>query len=117
MKPPLTMLCNVARGGTRDSFGQVGAPSTVATGVPCYWWAGPSRRDQSEAGVTAVEVEHLLVARDADVKQGDRITGVTDHLGRTVFSSSDYRLVEHVVPERSFLDCTLRTGKPIGGLA
>ena len=66
-------------------------------------------------GTVAIDTEHILFAPGQNVRQGDWITTVTDHLGATVFAAADYRVVEHVAVMRNHLDCTLRFGKVIGG--
>lgn len=114
------MRCSYSRAaGTRDTFGQMTGWGAATTNVACYWWAGtPSRSGAGETpAVVATEQEHLLVDRSTDIRQGDRITQVVDHLGRTVFSATDYRMVEHVTVQRNHLDCTLRYAEPIGGRA
>ncbi len=119
--PPLSMTCAIARPapGTQDSFGQPNSAPNVATGVRCCWWSGENawtlKVDLS--GATAVDQEHIIFARGQNVQAGDRITTVVDHLGATVFSSTDYRVVEHVTVQRNHLYCTLRYGKSIGGRA
>lgn len=118
MRPQFVMRCTVARhGGTGDTFGQAAAASPAATSVPCYWWSGSQSRsaDAGGPGVTATESEHVLFAPGTDVRQGDQITTVTDHLGDVVFAAVDFRVVEHVAVQRNHIDCTLRFGRSIGG--
>ncbi len=119
-RPPLPMRCTIERpSSSRDSFGQPNATTPVAVNVPCYWWTGQSwvANNTQAPGVVAVDTEHLLLARDADVQSGDRINTVTDHQGVVVFTADDYRVVQHVGVMRNHLDCTLRYGKVIGGRA
>ena len=118
MKPPLTMRCTIARlSGTQDSFGEPSAAATVASDVACYWWSGASRTANSELGVVAVDIEHILFALGQDIRQGDWITTVTDHLGNVVFVAAAFRIVENVAMQRNHIDCTLRYGAVIGGRA
>jgi hypothetical protein len=114
------MTCTIARApGTYDTFGEPNAAATVASGVACYWWSGmPSRiANASVPGIVATETEHLLFAAGTDVRQGDQISTVSDHLGAVVFAAADFRLVEHVTIQRSHIDCTLRYGEVVGGRA
>lgn len=115
--PPLTMKCTIARlSGEVDSFGQPQAAETEYEDVPCYWWTSAGQTLASDAtGRTAVDREHLLVARGTDVRIGDRVTQVIDHLGATVFGEPDYRLVEHVLVQRTHIECLLRVGQVLGG--
>lgn len=120
MKPPLTMTCTIARApGTYDTFGEANAAVAVASGVPCYWWSDASSRisNLNVPGVVATEIEHLLFAPGTDVRQGDQITTVSDHLGTVVFAAADFRVVEHVTIQRSHIDCILRYGEVVGGRA
>ena len=115
------MLCTIARpdATARDAFGQPLAAPTLATRVPCYWWAGQSWVTNSAdvPGQIAVDTEHVIFAPGQDVLPGDRITQVTDHLGNTVFGAEDFRVVQNPAVMRNHLDCTLRYGKAIGGRA
>ena len=118
MKPPLVMSCTIARpASTQDSFGQPNSAPVVATSVPCYWWPGEGAWNVrvSLAGATVVDQEHVVFAPGQDVRTGDRIATVTDHLGNVVFAAADYRVVEHVAIQRNHIDCTVRFGRPIGG--
>lgn len=114
--PPLRMLCTIARpdATATDSFGQPSAAPTLATRVPCHWWTGENAWTvRTDSGQTAVDQEHLLLARGQDIQQGDHVTSLTDEWGNVIFT--DYRVVHHVGVMRSHLDCTLRIGKGIGG--
>jgi len=116
--PPLPMRCTIERpSGSRDSFGQSNATTPIATDVPCYWWTGQSwvANNTQAPGVVAVDTERILFAPGQDVKPGDRITTLSDHLGNTVFSGDDYRVVQQVGVMRNHLDCTVRFGRSIGG--
>lgn len=119
MQPPLTMTCSIARGGTADTFGQLGTAPVVATGVKCHWWSGTPSQTSSQGlpGVVATESERILFALGTDIRQGDHITTVVTQQGATVFSATDYRVVEHVLMRRNHLDCFLAYGKGIGGRA
>lgn len=112
------MTCTVARhGATADTFGQPTSAAPVATSVPCYWWSGTQSRTASgnTPGVIATDTEHILFDAGSDVRQGDQITTVSDHLGAVVFTAADFRVVEHVAVQRNHIDCTLRFGRAIGG--
>lgn len=114
------MTCTIKRpAATRDTFGQPTTSTAVASNVPCYWWDGQSWSaiNSQTPGAIAVDVEHIVFAPGQDVRAGDHITTVTDHLGNVVFVAADYRVVHHVGVMRNHLDCTLRYGKPIGGRA
>lgn len=104
------MRCNVERdAGATGTYGSDENFETHLTSVPCYWWVRSGREvtDSNRAGVVVAD-EHLLANRDADIRAGDRIVALTDHRGRSVFGSDDYREVEHVAIERSHIDCALR---------
>ncbi len=112
------MRCSIARPpGTFDSFGQQQPPQTVASDVPCYWWALDTWADQrgSSPAMANISVEHLLVALGTDIRPGDWVTEVTDHRGRTVFAASEYRVVEHPSIRRNHIDCTLKYGLSLEG--
>lgn len=116
--PPFIMTCTIQKASTSvDAFGQPTGSGASAAGTKCYWWgSGQGRLVQTGApGVVATDTEHILFARGTDVKPGDRITTVSDHTGSVVFTSQDFRVVEHVVVHRNHLDCTLRYGIPVGG--
>lgn len=115
------MLCTIARpdATSRDTFGQPTAAPTLAANVPCYWWSGQSWVSNSAdvPGQIAVVTEHILFAPGQDVRAGDHITAVTDHLGNAVFSAADFRVVQEPAVQRNHIDCTLRYGNAIGGRA
>ena len=113
------MACTIARlPGAKDTFGGPTAAASVATGVACYWWSQSGSRlaDSGAPGIVATETEHILFVPGTDVRQGDQITTVVDG-STTIFAAPDYRVVEHVVPQRNHIDCTLRFGEAIGGRA
>lgn len=111
------MTCDIARhSGSADSSGQPTSPSALASSVACHWWTGENAWTvKGDGGQTAVDQEHLLLARSQDVRPGDHITAVTDDRGNVVFGSADPRIVHHVGVMRSHLDCVLRMGRSIGG--
>jgi hypothetical protein len=115
MKPPLTMTCTIERGTASDtSKGRGLMFAALATDVPCYWWREAAFTNREPYGVVAVDREHLFVGSDEDIEPGDRISTVTDHLGRTVFTSGDYRAVDSVAFERTHQDCILRSAEVVG---
>lgn len=72
---------------------------------------------QNREGIAAladVDTDHIIVDHGAAVLEGDQVLSVTDHLGRTVFSEEDFRVVDHFVYERTHLDCVLKYGR-VGG--
>ena len=112
------MLCTIKRPATTsDSFGAPAAPTLVAADVACHWWSQQSwaAKNTESPGMIAVTVEHILFAPGQDVRAGDLITTVTDHLGNVVFTEADSRLVEHAAVMRNHIDCRLRMGEGIGG--
>lgn len=116
--PPLTMRCTIARRGTgADEYGEPLAPQTVATDVPCYWWAGQAFASAPGKlqSMVAVTLEHIVFAPGQDVRTGDHITAVVDHLGQTAFGPDSYRVVIGAAVMRNHIDCTLRLGEAIGG--
>lgn len=116
--PPLTMHCTIARCGTQsDSYGEPVAPQTVGTNVPCYWWAGQAYASAPGdlQSMVAVTLEHIIFAPGQDVRTGDLVMSVSDHLGREVFAADAYRIVIGAAVMRNHIDCTLRIGEAIGG--
>lgn len=111
MRPPLPMRCDTQRdAGGSDPYGGGEDFQPHLSSVACYWWTQSGREAISDERSVVVADEHLLVARDADVREGDRITSVTDQQRRTVLDRA--RTVEHVAVERTHLDCSLRA---VGG--
>ncbi len=103
MKPPLTMTATLWREGR-----------TANLTLPCYWWYRSAWQSRQGVDLTDLDTEHLLVDRGADVQPGDRVLSIVDHLGATVFSSSDFRVLDHITHERLHLDCTLKYGRTGG---
>jgi len=73
---------------------------------PCYWWAQSGREAISDDRSVVVADEHIIVARDADLKEGDRVVSVTDQRGDELLLRD--RTVEYVAVERSHLDAAVR---------
>ena len=102
--PPFIMSATVSRPGR-----------SADVTLPCYWWNHSAWQNrQAVAALADVDSDHMLVAHGSDIQEGDRVLSVTDHLGRTVFSEDDFRVVDLISFERNHLDCTLRCGR-VGG--
>lgn len=117
MKPALIMTCDLERdAGSRDAMGGGENWQILASNVACYWWAAPGSVGNAGEVLIASEVERVMLDRCQDVSVGDRIVKLVDHLGRTVFEDEDdYRVIEHVTPQRNHLDCVLSYAQITGG--
>ena len=89
-----------------DPYGGGTEVETILDGEPAYWWAQSGREAISDDRSVVVADEHIIVARDADLKEGDRVVSVNDHEGREVLDRK--RRVEYVAVERSHLDASVK---------
>ncbi len=103
MKPPLVMSAVLWREGR-----------TTDVTLPCYWWNRSTWQSREGVALTDVDTDHILVSHGSDVAAGDRVLSVTDHQDREVFDSDDFRVVDHIIHERTHLDCVLKFGRTGG---
>ena len=103
----MKMRCTTERDqGGDDPFGGGENWQTHETDLPCSWWSSTGREQVSDDRSVVLADEHLIVARDADVVEGDRIVNIRDHRGRDVLDRA--RTVEYIAVQRSHLDCSLK---------
>ena len=114
----MPMRCSTARDqGATNPYGTGQDYQSHLSAVPCYWWVRTGREDTDSQRSVVLADEHLIADHDADIRPGDRILSLTDHEGRPVFGSDDYREVQHVAIERTFIDCSLRATSGSAGPA
>jgi hypothetical protein len=70
-----------------DAWGETDtAPGTPATGVRCSYSSTYQKTVRNAAGVTIVTVPALTVSASDPLAIGDRVTNVTDQLGRVLLA-------------------------------
>ena len=89
-----------------DPYGGGTEVETILDGEPAYWWAHSGREAISDDRSVVVADEHIIVSRDADLKEGDRVVSVRDQRGDELLLRD--RTVEYVARERNHLDASVR---------
>lgn len=86
----LTMRAKIARNvAAADPHGNPGIPVWGITGdtVHCFIWTQSAQPVHDGRKVVAVEQIRACFPREADIKQGDKVTEIKDRRGQTVFDS------------------------------
>lgn len=86
----LTMRARVERNtatGT-DSWGGPAAPvfTVVFNAMPCFVYSKSARELADGTKSAQIEDLRLMIARSADLREGDEITAVTDRAGNTIIA-------------------------------
>lgn len=86
----LTMRARVERNtasGT-DSWGAPSAPvfTVLHNALPCFVYSKNGRELQDGTKTAQIEDLRVMIARGADLAEGDEITAVTDRLGRELIA-------------------------------
>lgn len=93
--------------GTKDDYGHpVMDWSQIASDIPCTAWFSSGDTQGNTDRVVPVEGRKINVPRSTDITEGDRIIGVVDRLGNTLFGGT--MRVELVAPRRSHLEISVQ---------
>ena len=76
----MTMRCSIERAAISDEP----TYEPYLTDVPCYVWADASVEQNEAARIGLVEDWRAVVPKDTDVGVQDRVSSVTDRLGRPI---------------------------------
>lgn len=90
-----------------DDWGQTEPPvyTTHIAELPCKFWT-TSRSETRDQVTTVVAISRLMIPKDADVNERDRIVDIRDRLGNVIENGPfNVRTVEYKQTHR---ECTLQ---------
>jgi hypothetical protein len=94
--------------GSTDDWGNPspGSWSTLTAGVACWFWSDAEREAVGPTDTRVVEDARAIMPRGTDVREADRLNGVTERDGTLV--RAGLLQIESVVNRRDHLEVLLR---------
>lgn len=94
--------------GPVDDWGNPGPGvwNDLAAGVPCRWWTQAEREVVGPDKTAVVEDAKVIMPKGTDVREADRLNGVTNKAGAVV--RAGVLVIESVVSHRDHLELGVR---------
>lgn len=105
----MTMRALIERGTTvTDEYGNPGAPTWAShiASLACWLYSRVEREVMDTRKTAVVEDLRMLIPRGSDVRESDRINGVTDRRGSIIHAG--VLLIESVVRRVDHLELAVR---------
>lgn len=96
--------------GTKDDYGHpIMAWSQIGNEIPCAAWFSSGDTQSNADRVVPVEGRKVIVPRGTDILEGDKINGINDRRGNSIFSG--VMRIELVAPRRDHLELSIQENR------